>query len=96
MGLLPRARRLHRRHRRGLVAIVPYECQPGGVKMNVSGGSRRAAMASYIRPFNRTKWFGQFLFQCGPSCALMGADMLVRFKHYTGGSMPHTHASVAS
>lgn len=36
-------------------------------------------------PSTRTPgWFGQFLFQCGPSCVLMAADMLFRFNHYTG------------
>lgn len=34
-------------------------------------------------------WFGQFLFQCGPSCVLMGADMLFRFRHYTGSAERH-------
>jgi hypothetical protein len=33
---------------------------------------------------NAPGWFGQFLFQCGPSCVLMGADMLFHVKHYTG------------
>ena len=36
-------------------------------------------------------WFGQFMFQCGPTCALMGADMLVRFRHYTGGTGHGSH-----
>jgi hypothetical protein len=31
-------------------------------------------------------WFGQFVFQCGPSCVVMGADMLFRYKHYTGNA----------
>jgi hypothetical protein len=45
---------------------------------------------------NAPGWFGQFLFQCGPSCALMGAYMLLRLNHYAAGSMHHTNASVAS
>lgn len=36
-------------------------------------------------------WFGQALFQCGPSCALMGAYMLFRYKHYTGSAERHAH-----
>lgn len=36
-------------------------------------------------------WFGQFAFQCGPTCLLMGADMLLRFRHYTGGPAGHAH-----
>jgi hypothetical protein len=36
-------------------------------------------------------WFGQALFQCGPSCALMGAYMLFRYKHYTGSAQHHAH-----
>lgn len=36
-------------------------------------------------------WIGQMVFQCGPSCALMGADMLVRYRHYTGGGEHHAH-----
>jgi hypothetical protein len=40
---------------------------------------------------NAPGWFGQFLIQCGPTCALMGADMLFRFKHYAGGADHHAH-----
>lgn len=36
-------------------------------------------------------WFGQVLFQCGPSCALMGVYMLIRYKHYTGSAEHHAH-----
>jgi hypothetical protein len=36
-------------------------------------------------------WFGQVAFQCGPSCLLMGAYMLFRYKHYTGIAGHHTH-----
>jgi hypothetical protein len=36
-------------------------------------------------------WFGQVAFQCGPSCALMGAYMLFRYKHYTGSAEHHAH-----
>ena len=36
-------------------------------------------------------WFGQFIFQCGPTCVLMGADMLFRYKHYTGSADQHAH-----
>jgi hypothetical protein len=36
-------------------------------------------------------WFGQVAFQCGPSCALMGAYMLFRYKHYTGNAEHHAH-----
>ena len=43
-------------------------------------------------PATRTPgWVGQFLFQCGPSCALMGAYMLFRYKHYTGSAVHHAH-----
>jgi hypothetical protein len=31
-------------------------------------------------------WLGQVVFQCGPSCALMGA-----YKHYTGSAGQHAH-----
>lgn len=44
---------------------------------------------------NAPGWFGQFLFQCSPSCALMGADMLFRFKHYTGNANHHAHHMAA-
>lgn len=36
-------------------------------------------------------WFGQVMFQCGPTCALMGAYMLVNYKHYTGSAGQHGH-----
>jgi hypothetical protein len=36
-------------------------------------------------------WFGQVAFQCGPSCVLMGAYMLFRYKHYTGSAEHHAH-----
>lgn len=36
-------------------------------------------------------WFGQVLFQCGPSCVLMGVYMLFRYKHYTGSAEHHAH-----
>lgn len=36
-------------------------------------------------------WFGQFMFQCGPSCVLMGADMLFRYRHYAGSAEHHAH-----
>jgi hypothetical protein len=36
-------------------------------------------------------WFGQFMFQCGPSCVLMGAYMLFRYKHYTGTAGHDAH-----
>jgi len=36
-------------------------------------------------------WFGQVAFQCGPSCALMGAYMLFRYKHYTGDAGHKAH-----
>ena len=36
-------------------------------------------------------WFGQVAFQCGPSCALMGAYMLFRYKHYTGSAEHNAH-----
>lgn len=44
---------------------------------------------------NAPGWFGQFLFQCGPSCLLMGADMLLRVKHYTGSADQHAHHMAA-
>lgn len=34
-------------------------------------------------------WFGQFTFQCGPTCLLMGVDMLIHYKHYTGSATEH-------
>jgi hypothetical protein len=36
-------------------------------------------------------WLGQVLFQCGPTCLLMGAYMLFRYKHYTGSVQHHAH-----
>ena len=49
-----------------------------------------------IAPTTRVPgWFGQFVFQCGPTCALMGADMLLRYKHYTGGPDHHGHHMAA-
>jgi hypothetical protein len=36
-------------------------------------------------------WFGQVTFQCGPSCALMAAYMLFRYKHYTASAEHPTH-----
>jgi hypothetical protein len=36
-------------------------------------------------------WFGQLIFQCGPTCALMGAYMLFNYKHYTGSAVQHAH-----
>ena len=30
-------------------------------------------------------WFGLFSLQCAPSCVLMGADMLIHYRHYSGG-----------
>ncbi len=36
-------------------------------------------------------WFGQFTFQCGPTCALMGVDMLARYRHYTASADHHAH-----
>jgi hypothetical protein len=36
-------------------------------------------------------WFGQVAFQCGPSCVLMGAYMLFRYKHYSGSADHQTH-----
>jgi hypothetical protein len=40
-------------------------------------------------------WFGQYLFQCGPTCALMAVDMLFRYKHYTGSVDHHPHHMAA-
>lgn len=36
-------------------------------------------------------WFGQAMFQCGPSCVLMGAYMLFNYRHYTGSAGHHAH-----
>jgi hypothetical protein len=36
-------------------------------------------------------WFGQVAFQCAPSCALMGAYMLFRYKHYSRSADHHAH-----
>lgn len=36
-------------------------------------------------------WFGQLVFQCGPSCALMGAYMLYRYQHYVGSAKHDAH-----
>ena len=40
-------------------------------------------------------WCGQFIFQCGPSCVLMGADMLFHLKHYAGSGDHHAHHMAA-
>jgi len=37
-------------------------------------------------------WLGQVVFQCGPSCAVMGAYMLLRHRHYAGADTAHQMA----
>ena len=39
-------------------------------------------------------WLGQAMFQCGPTCALMGAYMLLNYRHHTASAEHHVgHAA---
>jgi len=51
-----------------------------------------ASWMGWFTPETTLGWFTLFTPMCGPTCLLMAADMLFRYKHYTSQSDAHDQA----